>query len=155
MRLHELRATRPGRVPVIRMSGQLIPGEHVTSLNLWVDGHGVVRQIDATLAAPRGGPRTTVSVNFTDIGRPQTVRAPAGTLPVTFLAEIGFAVAFGVLLDTIVVRSVLVTALNLDLGRWMWWPGKLARPPRAQPGSSTGHSETDEDRARQHAVRSP
>lgn len=77
VRLRELRATRPGRVPVIRMSGQLIPGEHVTSLNLWVDGHGVVRQIDATLAAPSGGPRTTVSVNFTDIGRPQTVRAPA------------------------------------------------------------------------------
>lgn len=46
--------------------------------------------------------------------------AVLGTLPVTFLAEIGFAVAFGVLLDTIVVRSVLVTALNMDLGRWMW-----------------------------------
>ena len=55
--------------------------------------------------------------------------ATLGTLPVTALAEIGFAVAFGVLLDTIIVRSVLVTALNLDLGRWMWWPGKLAREP--------------------------
>ena len=33
--------------------------------------------------------------------------------------------AFGVLLDTIMVRSVLVTALNLDLGRLMWWPSKL------------------------------
>ncbi len=34
-------------------------------------------------------------------------------------------VAFGVLLDTLIVRSVLVTALNLDIGRWMWWPSKL------------------------------
>jgi MMPL family len=40
--------------------------------------------------------------------------AALATLPVTFLAELGFAVAFGILLDTIVVRSVLVTALNLD-----------------------------------------
>jgi RND superfamily putative drug exporter len=48
------------------------------------------------------------------------------TLPVVAFAEMGFAVAVGVLLDTIVVRSVLVTALNLDIGRWMWWPSKLA-----------------------------
>ena len=32
-----------------------------------------------------------------------------------------------VVLDTFVVRSVLVTALNLDVGRWMWWPSSLHR----------------------------
>ena len=59
--------------------------------------------------------------------------AVLATIPSTQLTEIGFAVAFGILLDTIVVRSVLVTALNLDIGRWMWWPSKLARKPDPAP----------------------
>lgn len=48
-----------------------------------------------------------------------------GVLPLVFLAEIGFAVAFGVLLDTIVVRSLLVPALVRIIGPKIWWPSKL------------------------------
>jgi putative drug exporter of the RND superfamily len=55
--------------------------------------------------------------------------AVLATLPSTTLTEIGFTVAFGILLDTLIVRSVLVTALNLDLGHRMWWPAKLGRKP--------------------------
>ncbi|MFS3130823.1 MMPL family transporter [Nocardioides sp. Bht2] len=51
------------------------------------------------------------------------------TIPVVFLAELGVAVALGVMLDTMIVRSVLVTAINLDLGPRIWWPGRLDREP--------------------------
>jgi RND superfamily putative drug exporter len=63
------------------------------------------------------------------------------------LTEIGFCVAIGVQPDTIIVRSVLVTALNLDIGDRMWWPIRLARPSgqvTGAPGTpgtpvTTGH----------------
>ena len=48
-------------------------------------------------------------------------------IPLVFMAQIGFFVAFGVLLDTLVVRSLLLPGLTHELGRKMWWPGKLAR----------------------------
>lgn len=50
-----------------------------------------------------------------------------GTIPVVFLAQLGVAVALGVILDTMIVRSVLVTAINMDLGGKIWWPSKLDR----------------------------
>jgi len=53
--------------------------------------------------------------------------AVLGVLPLVFLAEVGFTVAFGVLLDTFLVRSVLVPALCTDIGARIWWPSALAR----------------------------
>ena len=55
--------------------------------------------------------------------------AALGVIPILFLAQIAFIVAFGVLLDTLVVRSLLVPALSVDLGRTTWWPGRLSRAP--------------------------
>jgi RND superfamily putative drug exporter len=51
--------------------------------------------------------------------------AVLGVLPLVFLAQLGFAVAFGVLLDTIIVRSLLVPALVHQIGPKIWWPSKL------------------------------
>jgi RND superfamily putative drug exporter len=55
------------------------------------------------------------------------------TLPLVAFAEIGMAVALGVLLDTMIVRSVLVTAINLDIGSKIWWPSRLDRADEPSP----------------------
>ncbi|SEG92132.1 putative drug exporter of the RND superfamily [Thermomonospora echinospora] len=57
--------------------------------------------------------------------------AALATLPLVSMVEMGFVVAFGVLVDTIVVRSLLLPALSYDLGHRIWAPSRLARrePP--------------------------
>ncbi|MDQ3052442.1 MAG: efflux RND transporter permease subunit [Actinomycetota bacterium] len=57
--------------------------------------------------------------------------AALGVIPVLFLAQIAFVVAFGVLLDTTVVRSLLVPALTHDIGRAIWWPSTLSRADKS------------------------
>jgi RND superfamily putative drug exporter len=65
-----------------------------------------------------------------------------GTIPLVFLAELGLTVALGILLDTMIVRSVLVTAINLDLGQRIWWPSKLAsRDESALEAAAAGRSD--------------
>ncbi|MEO3934683.1 efflux RND transporter permease subunit [Micrococcaceae bacterium Sec7.4] len=53
--------------------------------------------------------------------------AALGVIPIMFLVQLAFIVAFGVLLDTVLVRSLLVPALAYDIGPRIWWPGKLGR----------------------------
>jgi RND superfamily putative drug exporter len=74
-------------------------------------------------------------------------------LPIQFLVQIAFIVGFGVLLDTFVVRSLLVPAIAHDLGRRVWWPARLVadgghsgpghhaagtHPPAEEPGRAEG-----------------
>ena len=78
---------------------------------------GVVRALAVT-----GGVITSAGVVLA------TTFAALGVIPLLFLAQIAFIVAFGVLLDTFVVRSLLVPALVHDLDRRTWWPSALSRP---------------------------
>lgn len=80
---------------------------------------GVLRGLGAT-----GGVITSAGVVLA------ATFAALGVIPILFLVQIAFVVAFGVLLDTVVVRSLLVPALVLDLGRRAWWPSRLSRRPR-------------------------
>ncbi len=62
------------------------------------------------------------------------VFAVLGVLPLVVLAQIGTVICVGVLLDTLVVRTVLVPALALRLGDAFWWPRRLGTPaPVAEP----------------------
>ena len=68
-------------------------------------------------------------------------------LPLVFLTEIGFVVAFGVLLDTFLVRSVLVPALVLQIGPKVWWPSALAKHDEDEPGRAMGAGRDEDARA--------
>ncbi|ALG86279.1 MMPL family transporter [Gordonia phthalatica] len=63
-------------------------------------------------------------------------------IPLMFLAQVAFLVAFGVLVDTLIVRSLLVPALTLDIGPRIWWPG------RPDPGLPSATAETPATRPR-------
>ncbi|AIY03234.1 hypothetical protein ART_3635 [Arthrobacter sp. PAMC 25486] len=61
-----------------------------------------------------------------------------GVIPILFLAQIAFIVAFGVLLDTFIVRSLLVPALSYDVGKTIWWPSKLSRVSESDDVAPSG-----------------
>jgi RND superfamily putative drug exporter len=54
-------------------------------------------------------------------------------LPLLFLFQIAFIVAAGVLIDTMIVRSLLVPALVYEIGPKSWWPSKLAEQEQSAP----------------------
>jgi RND superfamily putative drug exporter len=68
-------------------------------------------------------------------------------LPLVFLTQIGFIIAFGVLLDTFLVRSIIVPALAFDLGKVIWWPSKLAETDGAGIPEPEAEPEAERERA--------
>ncbi|MFC7218781.1 MMPL family transporter [Streptomyces polyrhachis] len=56
-------------------------------------------------------------------------------MPLVSLVAMGFVIAVGVLLDTFLVRTYLVTSASVALGRRMWWPGALSKAPAPVPAA--------------------
>lgn len=82
------------------------------------------KQIGTLLGIIRGLGKTGGVITSAGIVLAATFAA-LGIIPILFLAQLAFIVAFGVLLDTIIVRSLLVPALSYDIGKFIWWPSKL------------------------------
>jgi RND superfamily putative drug exporter len=61
-----------------------------------------------------------------------------GVLPVIALTQIGVIVGLGVLLDTLLVRTLVVPAIALLLGERFWWPAHPARQAPPVPGDTDG-----------------
>ena len=114
-------AERRSRLPALRVRLPRRPGHRLQHLpddpgargdrRRWAPGEGSLVALTST-----GGVITSAGMVLA------ATFLVLGTLPLVFLAELGTAVALGVMLDTLVVRSVLVTAINLDLGSKIWWP---------------------------------
>ena len=97
---------------------------------------GLCANCDSPAVGTRKGVLRGLSVTGVVITSAGLVLAAAfamlGILPLVLLAEVGFTVAFGVLVDTVIVRSMLVPASCYDLDRLIWWPSALA--PSSAPG---------------------
>lgn len=62
--------------------------------------------------------------------------AALALVPIVLMVQLAFIVAFGLMLDTMIVRTLLVPALAVDLGRPMWWPSRGV--PAEQPARTAG-----------------
>ncbi len=82
---------------------------------------GVLRSLSST-----GGVITSAGILLA------AVFAALGVLPLVVLAQVGIVIFIGVLLDTLIVRTILIPAVVQLLGEKFWWPGKVK--PKKQAG---------------------
>lgn len=98
----------------------------------WGNRRGVLRALTAT-----GGVITSAGILLA------AVFAVLGVLPLVLLAQLGIIIFVGVLLDTLLVRTVLVPALAITLGDRFWWPRKPERTEAVTAGAMGGGAAVD------------